>query len=406
MQINKKNNRWELRYDFKDSYGKRNHRKKVFDTKQQAINFYVEQQSKINDGVLGSNLNLEQYLHEWMHYTQPDIAPTTYERYANLIKSNILPILGKKQLDLINGWDVEDMLNINKRKGYSQYTIKHVYRLLFTAMKRAQRRRIITFNPVAEVDVPKVKKSEVQALPIKHQVSMLNQLDKDFVANKKEGEMFCWQNKLFFTLCLDLGLRRGECAGLKWEDFDLDRNILRLTRSISIKDNKVNQIFIKGTKTNKPRNIDIDSATLKVIKNYRAFVSQFVLSHKLQDIKSSDWVFISLNIDNNYPVVSPTLWTNRFKSVLARAEIKPYERINMQTNELEFKHWNIHSLRHTHASNLLSDPNVPLKAISNRLGHSTIAATCDIYGHMMDELTGGVFQEAMNNLNSKRLELG
>lgn len=405
MQINKKGNRWELRYQFYDSYGKRVFKKKTFDLKQDAVNFYVEQQSKINDGVLGSKLNLEQYLKEWMQYIQPDVAPTTYDRYANLIKSHIVPVLGKKQLDSITGWNVEDMLNINKRKGYSQYTIKHIYRLLFTAMKRAQRRRMITFNPVAEVDVPKIKKSEVQALPIKHQVAMLKQLDNDFVANKKEGKMFCWQNKLFFTLCLDLGLRRGECAGLKWGDFDLERNILRLTRSISIKDNMVNQIFIKGTKTNKPRNIDIDSETLKVIKNYKAFVSEFVLTHKLQNIKSSDWVFISLHGQNNYPVVSPTLWTNRFKTVLERAGIKPYERINMQTNELELKHWNIHSLRHTHASNLLSDANVPLKAISNRLGHSTIAVTCDIYGHMMDELTGGVFQEAMKNLNSKRIKL-
>ena len=126
----------------------------------------------------------------------------------------------------------------------------------------------------------------------------------------------------------------------------------------------------------------------------------------MHTLKDSDFVFISMNWDNNYPVVSPILWTNRFKSVLARADIKPYERVNMQTNELELKSWNIHSLRHTHASNLLSDAEVPLKAISNRLGHSTIAVTCDIYGHMMDDLTGGVFQNAMAKLKLKRTQLG
>jgi integrase len=43
---------------------------------------------------------------------------------------------------------------------------------------------------------------------------------------------------------------------------------------------------------------------------------------------------------------------------------------------------NFHMLRHTHAS-LLIDQNVHAKAISTRLGHSSIGITMDTYGHLM-----------------------
>ena len=45
--------------------------------------------------------------------------------------------------------------------------------------------------------------------------------------------------------------------------------------------------------------------------------------------------------------------------------------------------FNIHALRHPHASNL-NEAGVNIYMISKRLGHSSIRTTMDIYGHLID----------------------
>ena len=45
----------------------------------------------------------------------------------------------------------------------------------------------------------------------------------------------------------------------------------------------------------------------------------------------------------------------------------------------------LHSLRHTHASQLLRD-GVHVKVVSERLGHSTVSITLDVYAHTIPNM--------------------
>ena len=45
-----------------------------------------------------------------------------------------------------------------------------------------------------------------------------------------------------------------------------------------------------------------------------------------------------------------------------------------------------HSLRHSHASNLLMN-NCPLIQVSHRLGHADASITLKVYSHFLEELT-------------------
>ena len=45
----------------------------------------------------------------------------------------------------------------------------------------------------------------------------------------------------------------------------------------------------------------------------------------------------------------------------------------------------LHGLRHTHATMLL-EAGVPLKVVSERLGHSSISITADTYQHVLDHM--------------------
>ena len=64
------------------------------------------------------------------------------------------------------------------------------------------------------------------------------------------------------------------------------------------------------------------------------------------------------------------------------------------------KHRGFHSLRHTHASNLISQ-NVNMKYISERLGHSSIIVTMDIYGHCFSDDSRTQIEEALTNLDKR-----
>lgn len=45
----------------------------------------------------------------------------------------------------------------------------------------------------------------------------------------------------------------------------------------------------------------------------------------------------------------------------------------------------LHGLRHTHATSLIA-AGVPVKVISERLGHSSVVITQDIYGHVLPNM--------------------
>jgi integrase len=51
----------------------------------------------------------------------------------------------------------------------------------------------------------------------------------------------------------------------------------------------------------------------------------------------------------------------------------------------------LHDLRHTHASLLLA-AGVPIKVVSERLGHTTIAMTLDVYGHLLPGMDASAAQ--------------
>lgn len=66
----------------------------------------------------------------------------------------------------------------------------------------------------------------------------------------------------------------------------------------------------------------------------------------------------------------------------------------------------VHDLRHTHAAILISAGR-PLSAISRRLGHSSIAVTDKLYGHLREEVDDGIMlaiEEAMAGVRAEDLD--
>lgn len=95
-----------------------------------------------------------------------------------------------------------------------------------------------------------------------------------------------------------------------------------------------------------------------------------------------EWLFCNENGKHFYPT-TPTLWWGRF------------------TQRAEVRHIRLHDLRHTSATLLIAQ-NIHAKIISERLGHSRINTTMDVYGHALRSADRKA-ADSMDNLFAKKI---
>lgn len=159
------------------------------------------------------------------------------------------------------------------------------------------------------------------------------------------------------------GLREGEALALKWSDIDFENKQLSVTKTATR--NHWKQIIQTPKTKNSIRTISIDDATLSVLKKWRKDQIKIYFRNGKHFEGDDNFVFTNENAD----WVDAQNFTRYFKKTLKRHGMKVITP---------------HGLRHTHAS-LLFAAGVEPKNISDRLGHSTIKITLDLYTHIADE---------------------
>ncbi|WP_212774275.1 site-specific integrase [Polycladomyces abyssicola] len=178
-----------------------------------------------------------------------------------------------------------------------------------------------------------------------------------FLSSAQDDRLFA----LFF-LAISTGLRRGELLGLKWGDVDFDRGILVVRRTVQ---RTVNGLIVKEQpKTdNSRRLVNISPATVDVLRQHQKRQAEEMLKFGLRDIE-----FIFTNTVGN--LMEPRKVNHIFDRIIGKAGIP----------KIRF-----HDLRHTHATMLLKQGIHP-KIVSERLGHSSIGITLDIYSHVIPSM--------------------
>lgn len=170
------------------------------------------------------------------------------------------------------------------------------------------------------------------------------------------------------------GLRRGEILGLAWEHVDLDGSTLHVSQTLQQIGGKLQ---LAQTKTEGgERTLKLPASVVKALKAHR--VRQ--LEQRLKAGASWQETRLVFTNQNGGPVQPITLhrdWKDLLKSAGLPVETR------------------FHDLRHSAAS-LLLNQGVPLKMISEMLGHSSISITANIYGHVSDNAK----QEVANMMES------
>ena len=163
------------------------------------------------------------------------------------------------------------------------------------------------------------------------------------------------------------GMRRGEALALRWRDVDLDAGRLAVRRSVGVVKTKgAGEQLVEGpTKTGQSRVVDLDAGTVAALRTYRA--ARGLLTLEL--VRDSALVLSELDGSHRHP----ERFSRRFVGQVAQAA-RRWGRTNCRVIRL-------HDLRHTHATLLLAD-GVPVKVVSERLGHANAMITLTVYQHV------------------------
>jgi len=328
-----------------------------YKTKKEAERALADIIAKIEKGEYfePKKITLSQFLDEWLDvYCRPKLAPKTYKSYSEIVRLYFKPILGHIELTKLNPAVIQRYYNMLKEeKQLSDTTINYHHRLLRNALKHAVKWQYISKNPCDAVDAPKKRKVEMKVW------------SKEDI--KKAEEIFS-DTPIFLHVMLAIytGMRLGEICALKWEDINFQEGTCIVRRTIQ----RVNkEIIIKKPKTeNSIRIVVLPQNITKLLKLEKKKQAESKMLFGSEYNTSYDG-FISVWEDGR--LKEPDYVSKKFHKILSSAPELPMIRF--------------HDLRHTHATLMLAS-GVHMKVISERLGHSQIGITMDLYSHVSIDL--------------------
>ncbi|GMA59690.1 site-specific integrase [Alicyclobacillus fastidiosus] len=297
---------------------------------------------------------LESFINRWLEDKATQVRPNTMRSYRWPVNSYIIPKLGNLKLSKITPRHLQNLYTSMRtgEKSVSNRTIQLTHVILHDALDRAVKWGILSRNVAEAVEPPKVERRHTTIWTLDQALN--------FLQINRPHEDRCW---IGFYIAIMTGMRQGEILALKWSDIDFDRGFIRIQRTLSW----VNGIPIfQDPKTEKSRrSVAMFEDLGKTLTNHR----RKQIAEKLQ---------MGLAYEDNDLVIARIDGRPMHQRTFADAWYRSLKRTDLP-------HIRFHDLRHTHASILL-EQDVHLKVVSERLGHSTISITADLYSHVLPGL--------------------
>lgn len=321
--------------------------------------YKFEQKVLSNAYISPGSMTFEQFSNEWItKYLEKNVSESTIMNRLNALNTHILPVIGHLNINKVNTMMLLDLMGSLKRKDgkdkpLSTATKLDVHKALTSVFKHAVAWNVISNDPMLNVKKPvNVRKKD-------EELNVYDELEVRGLLAAAQDELPHW--RIFISLALATGMRRGELLGLEWDAIDFENGTIDI-QQIIIKSR--NGTEVKEPKYNSKRLISIPVSIVEELKEFKKHCREekMKLQHKWEE-SNHDWLFFNEEGKHFYPD-TPTRWWNRF---LTRHEIRKIR---------------LHDLRHTSATLLIAQ-NVHAKIISERLGHKKISTTMDIYGHAL-----------------------
>jgi integrase len=190
-----------------------------------------------------------------------------------------------------------------------------------------------------------------------------------------------------YVLALTTGMREGELLALQWGDVDFEQGVIQVHQTLreSVQEGKKAYVLAEPKSKTSRRRIALTQIALGALRRHRVRLAEERLALGPAWDSSLDLVFPNTIGRLEWPWI---LATRSFKPLLKRAGLP----------DIRF-----HDLRHTAATMLLSR-GVPVKVVSEMLGHANISITLQVYGHVlphMQQAAADVMDTVFRGLSSK-----
>lgn len=303
-----------------------------------------------------TSLTVTAYITEYhKNVSKLKLRQNAYDREEQIIRNQIVPHIGHHKLSSLQPNHIQsmykDLLESGSAKGkpLSPRSVEYVHAVLHVALKHAVRTGLLVVNPADRVEKPKIRRGETETITLEQFCKLLDTVrhTNDYIPILIAGTC---------------GLRASEILALRWSDIDLVRGTLTVQRVIS---QMGSQIDFTEPKTNKSRRtIPIPTTVVDELKRHKA--AQEDKKKCLGQGYNAEGVVCP---DGNGDYRKPKSFAGAVRDTIDRAKL-----------DIRF-----HDLRHSHATIML-EQGTSVKVIQERLGHSNLSTTMDIYLHRVPNM--------------------
>jgi integrase len=358
---NAETGRWDFVFDYY-LHGKRKQiRRRGFRSKHEANEVLLQLQREVRDDeyVQQSKTTVSEFMKYWLeHIRILECEATSYYNNCLYLKNHIAPGIGGVKLQELSAIKCQEFVKGMHDSGFARNTIDRVCTLVKLALDKAIEYKLIKANNMRKVTLPKKTKKQMSIWTVDQVNQFLN-----FVKGRR---YYC-----VYAIALLTGMRQGEILGLRWKDINFEKKVISVRQTLTHYGKDIKD----STKTTSgERSISISEQLIKILKEqHRKYIDFKDSAASLEDM---DLVIYNLKDGST---VFPSNLTKSYMNDVKKSGLP---------------HIRFHDLRHTHATMLLQQ-NIHVKVISERLGHSKIGVTLDVYSHVLPSMQ----QEAAEKLD-------
>ncbi len=304
------------------------------------------------DSVLGclvapQRVTLKEFLERWLaEVAKPAVRPRTYQIYDWVIRKHIIHRIGGTPLQKLTAIHLQRLFTLMQNDRVSARTQQIVFTPLRRALRQAVWWGLLRHNPCDGVERPRAPRPHFTVLNVEQVASFLKAAKTDRL-------------HALYVLAVTTGLRQGELLGLQWSDIDLNAAMLSVNHILEEATTKGTPRLAEPKTAKSRRRVELPKIAVAALRKHRRrmLAKGHVGGHVFCDTDGG-------------PIRKSNLTRRSFKPLLSRADLP----------DIRF-----HDLRHTSATLLLMEDVHP-KVVQERLGHSQINVTLDIYSHVLPSM--------------------
>lgn len=289
------------------------------------------------------------------------LKPLAEISYRSTLRSHVLPVLGEKPIDRVTPADVAAVIGRIIESGRSAQTARNAYGVTSRMLQVA-----CDWFPDAIPNNPAKRVSPPRRNPPERRVWTQEQAAA-FIAYCEKGDGK-WDD--LFLVALLSGLRLGELLGLAWEDVNWQEGTISVKRTLA-------DLRHGRYELTKPKS----AASIRVVTLPKSALRVLGIRHKEAEIAP-----LRGHAEARYVfrLLSPVTHTNGITENIIPREYALNRALHAMCKRVGLPPMTPHGLRHMHIS-LLAHAGVPVKAIQQRVGHSSPTITLNIYTHTLGD---------------------